>query len=61
MKIAESVLLKLFVRYNENCIISHAPSTGLGGIQYSILNVLQIGLNVVTDPEGPEKNIRTLR
>ena len=29
------------------------PSTGLSGIQFSILNVLEY-------PEGPEKNITTL-
>ena len=37
------------MRDNEKCNISHAPSTGLCSIQFSILNV-------VNDPEGPEKH-----
>ena len=47
MKIADPVLLNLFMRGNEKCNISHAPGTGLSGIQFSILNV--------NDPDGPEK------
>ena len=41
MKIAGSVLLSLFMRENEKCNISHAPSTGFSGTQFSILNVLE--------------------
>ena len=41
MKIADSVLLNRFMRDNENCNISQAPSTGLSSIQLSILNVLE--------------------
>ena len=41
MKIADPVLLSLFMRDNERCNISHAPSTGLSGTQFSILNVLE--------------------
>ena len=40
MKIADSILLR-FMRDNEMCNISYAPSTGLSGIQFSILNVLE--------------------
>ena len=40
MKIADLVLLCLFMRNNEKCNISHAPSTGISDIQFSILNVL---------------------
>ena len=39
MKTADPVLLSLFMRDNEKCNISHAPSTGLSGTQFSILNV----------------------
>ena len=48
VKLADSVLLSLF--NNEKCNISHAPSTGLSGIQFSILNG-------IIDPEGPERFI----
>ena len=41
MKIAEAVLLSLFMKDNEKCNISHAPNTGLSGTQFSILNVLE--------------------
>ena len=41
MKIADSVLLSMFMRDNEKCNISHAPSTGLSDIQFSILYVLE--------------------
>ena len=34
-------LLSLFMRDNEKCNISPAPSTGLSDIQFSILNVLE--------------------
>ena len=37
MKIADPILLSLFMRDNEKCNISHAPS----GIQFPILNVLE--------------------
>ena len=50
MKIADSVLLSVFMRENERCNISHTPSTNLSGIQFSIL--ITIG---VIDPEEPEK------
>ena len=41
MKIADSVLLSLFMGDNEKCNISHAPNTGFSGTQFSILNVLE--------------------
>ena len=40
MKIADPLLLSLYMRDNEKCNISHVPSTGLSGTQFSILNVL---------------------
>ena len=39
MKNEDSVFLNLFMRDNEKCNISHAPSTALSGIQFTILNV----------------------
>ena len=41
MKIADLILLSLFIRYNEKYNIAHAPTTVLSGTQFSILNVLQ--------------------
>ena len=37
MKIADLIILSLFMRDNENCNISHAPSTDLSGCQFSII------------------------
>ena len=45
MKNTDPVLLCLFMSDNEKCNISHAPSTGFSGIQFS----------VVINLEGPEK------
>ena len=46
MKIVDPVLLSLSMRGNKKCNISHAPpSTGLSGIQFSILKVLQVSCN----------------
>ena len=39
IKITDSVLSSLFMRYNGKCNIYHAPSTGLSGIQFSTLHV----------------------
>ena len=50
MKIADSVLLNLFMIDNERGNISLTPYTCLSGIQFSISK----GIGV-TDPEGPEK------
>ena len=55
MKIADQALLSRFMRDNEKCNISHAPSTGLNGTQFSILNVLKSLI-----PKDI-KNITTLR
>ena len=56
MKIADPVLLSLFMRDNEKCNIFHAPSSGLSGTQfserYAIPNTKCIG---VIDPDAPEK------
>ena len=41
MTIADLILLNLFMTDNEKCNISHAPSTGLCGTQFSMLNVLE--------------------
>ena len=46
MKIADSVLLSLFIRDNEKCNISHAPVAPAK--RYSILNSKSIGV-------GPEE------
>ena len=55
MKIADPVLSSLFVKDNEKCNISHAPSNGFkSGIQFSILNVLK---SLIT---RLEQNITTL-
>ena len=48
VKIADSVLLSLFMRDSGKCNISHAPRLG----RYSILNTKCIG---VIDHEGQEK------
>ena len=57
MNIIDSVLLCLFMRYNERCNISQPPpTTGLSDIQSSILNVLQ---SFITKDQ--KNNIRTLR
>ena len=50
MKIADPVLLSLFMRDNEKCNISHDPWHGLE--LYSFLNIKCIG---VIDPEGQPK------
>jgi hypothetical protein len=57
MKIADSVLLSLYMRdteYVQNPL--RPPSTDLSSTQFSTLN--SAGIN---DPEGPEKNITTLK
>ena len=41
MKIADPVLLSVFMRHNEKRLISHATITGLSGTQFSILIVLE--------------------
>ena len=56
MKVADSVLLSLFMRDNEKCNISHAPSTGLSGIKFSERHsILNIKCTGVIDLQGPEK------
>ena len=51
MKIADPVLSSMFVKDNEKCNISHAPSTGIKK-RYSILNTKCTG---TIDPEGLEE------
>ena len=55
IKIATSAISSLFMKDNEKCNISHAPSTGLSSIQFSMLNVLESLI-----PKD-QKNIPTLR
>ena len=43
IKIADSVLLSLFLRDNEKFKISHAYRTDFSGIQFPILNDLVLG------------------
>ena len=54
MKIADPILLNLFMRDNEKCNITHAPSTCLSGTQFSIQNVFESLI-----PKD-QKNITTL-
>ena len=54
MKIADLILLSLFMRDNEKCNIPHAPYHQLK--RHSILNTKCIG---VIDPAGPEKKNNT--
>ena len=41
MKIGDSVLFSLFMRVNISATFLTTPSTGLSGIQFPILNILE--------------------